>query len=198
MTRRIRNDERGAAMMEFALIAPVLCLMIMGLFDLGHQMYVKALLQGAVQKAGRDSTLQTGPTSTAAIDQKVSDMVLKAIPGATLTFTRVNYSNFANIGTPEPFVDSNNNGARNAGECYQDINANGVWDNNSAQAGEGNASEAAVYTATVSYPRLFPLASLMAMFPGNGTQSTAATATSSTVLRNQPYAGQTNPAIICT
>ena len=197
MIRRLRTDERGAALMEFGLVAPVLCLMLMGLFDLGHQMYIKSLVQGAMQKAGRDSMLQTGPASATAIDQKVTDMVHKAIPDGTLTFTRVNYSNFANIGTPEPFVDSNGNGVRNTGECYQDINANTVWDNNSSQSGQGSASEAAVYTVTVSYARVFPLASLMAMFPGNGTQSTTATVTSSTVLRNQPYAGVTNPAIIC-
>ena len=61
MIARLRHalarDTRGAAVIEFALCAPVLLIGMMGLFDMGHNMYTASIIQGAVQKAARDSTI---------------------------------------------------------------------------------------------------------------------------------------------
>ena len=40
----LARDRRGAAIVEFALIAPVLLITLFGLFDFGHGMYIRALL----------------------------------------------------------------------------------------------------------------------------------------------------------
>lgn len=192
------RDRRGAAAMEFGLIAPVFLLCIMGMLDLGHGMYVKAMLQGAVQKAGRDSMLESGPTSSAAIDAKVIATVKQAVPTGSFVTVRRSYDDFRNIGKPEPFVDTNNNGVRDAGECFQDINNNGRWDNDSSSIGQGGASDAVVYTVTVTYAHFFPMISLMAPFTGGQSSSPPfSTMSATTVLRNQPYANQSDPPIIC-
>ena len=57
--RRLRRHQRGTALMEFALTAPVFLLILMGIFDYCWQMYAQQVLQGAVAKAGRDATIET-------------------------------------------------------------------------------------------------------------------------------------------
>ena len=190
--RSLRRDKRGATIVEFAIVAPVMVLMMMGLGDLGYQVYAQAILNGAMQKAGRDSAIQGGDQITATLDGKVSAMVRNIAKNATITFTRKNYDSFSVI-KPEPFVDTNGNGVRNAGECYTDINANNQWDADPGVNGQGGANDVTVYTATVTYPHIFPVVTLL------GWPSTQ-TITASTLLKNQPYASQTTvtPATVCT
>lgn len=189
--RSLRRDTRGATIVEFALVSPVMILMMMGLGDLGYQVYAQSILNGAMQKAGRDSSIQGGANSTAAIDAKVTAMVKNIANNATIVFTRKNYDSFSVI-KPEPFTDTNSNGVRDAGECYTDINGNGQWDSDPGETGQGGANDVTVYTATVTYPHLFPVTGLF------GWPSTQ-TITASTLLKNQPYASQTTvtPATIC-
>jgi hypothetical protein len=145
-----------------------------------------------MQKAARDSAIQGGANITSTIDAKVSAMVKNIAQNATITFTRKNYDSFSVI-KPEPFTDTNGNGVRNTGECYTDINANNQWDADPGVTGQGGANDVTVYTATVTYPHLFPVTSLL------GWPSTQ-TITASTLLKNQPYASQTvvTPATVCT
>ena len=186
------RDRRGATIVEFAIVAPVMMILLMGISDLAYQVYAQSILNGALQKAGRDSAIQGGAENTATIDAKVTAMVQKIAANATITFTRKNYDSFSVI-KPEPFVDTNGNGVRNSGECFTDINGNGTWDADPGMSGQGGANDVTVYTATVSYPRLFPVAGL---FGWPTTQTISAT----TLLKNQPYASQTTttPQTICT
>jgi Flp pilus assembly protein TadG len=177
---------------EFAIVAPVMMMLLMGLSDLAYQIYAQSILNGALQKAGRDATIQGAANNTAAIDTKVESMVQKIAANATFTVTRKNYDSFSVI-KPEPFTDNNGNGIRNTGECYTDINGNSQWDADPGNAGQGGANDVTAYTMTVTYPRLFPVAGL---FGWPSTQTISAT----TLLKNQPYASQTvvTPAQICT
>jgi Flp pilus assembly protein TadG len=188
----LRRDRRGAAIVEFAIIAPVMMLVLMGLGDLSYQIYAQSILNGAMQKAGRDSAIQGGGNNTAVLDGKVSDMVHRIAANAVIAFTRKNYDSFSVI-KPEPFTDTNGNGVRNAGECYTDINNNLQWDADPGLTGQGGANDVTMYTATVTYPRLFPVAGL---FGWPNTLTISAT----TLLKNQPYATQSvaSPTTICT
>jgi len=195
MTRRLKRfarDTRGATLVEFAIVAPVMMFLLMGICDLAYQIYAQAILNGSLQKAGRDSTIQGAPNNTAAIDQKVTTMVKTIAANATVTFTRKNYDSFSVI-KPEPFIDSNGNGVRDAKECFTDINGNGTWDADPGAQGQGGADDVTVYTATVTYPRLFPVAKLFGW-------SSTMTISASTLLKNQPYASQSviTPKQVCT
>jgi Flp pilus assembly protein TadG len=187
---RLRSDARGSTLVEFTFVGPLFFMMIFGLFDITHQLYVRSTLQGEVEKAGRDSGLQTGVANATTIDNKVRTMMLKVAPGATLVFERKTYADFSNIASAEPFTDTNNNGIRNSTECYQDINGNSIWDADSSSTGQGGASASVVYKATATVPHLFPV---MSFFTASPTQTMSA----STILRNQPYAAGTTPAIRC-
>lgn len=199
MTRRFRQlvaDTRGAAMLEFVLLAPVVLLMVFGIFDLGHIMLTNAMLSGAVEKAGRDSTLEAA--NATAIDAQVRKQIQLIVPGAEPVFERLSYQDFGNVGKPEPFVDGNANKTRDPGECFQDINANGSWDTSAATSGQGAASQVAVYRVSVSYPHAFPMGNFISMVTGEPQNRDNVTLTSATMLRNQPYRAGTTPGIICT
>lgn len=188
--RRLAGDERGVTIVEFAIVSPVMCLMIMGLGELAYESYVQAVLDGAMDKAGRDSTIQSA--STATIDSLVLDQVHSVASTASGTATRKSYSSFGKI-APEPFTDGNGNSIRDSGECFTDVNNNGTWDADPGKTGQGGASDATVYVMTLTFPRLFPLFSWL------GWTSTR-TITATTILKNQPYATQTNTssATVCT
>ena len=188
----LRDDRRGAVLVEFAILAPVMLMMLMGMFDLLYQVYTQSILNGELQKAARDSGIEGGAASTSAIDAKVQAMVKKIAPNATFTSTRKSYDTFSEV-APEPFTDSNGNGVRDPGECFTDENGNGSWDQDPGAAGQGGASAVTVYTMTATYPRLFPIASLLGW-------PTTQTVSATTLLKNQPYATQTTTAnvTVCT
>ena len=183
--RSLARDQKGAAIVEFALIAPFMLLTLFGLFDVGHGMYTKALLQGAIEKAARNSTIEGATTGT--LDSSVITIVRRIAPGASITFNRKSYANFSNIGQAEDFIDTDSNGICSGGETFEDANANGVWDAEQGQTGNGGARDAVIYTVTVNYPRLFPVAKFV-----GGSASMQMNAI--TVLRNQPYSSQNAPA----
>lgn len=180
--RCLAQDERGATIVEFALVAPVLVTLLMGLFDTGYNLYAASILQGAIQKAARDSTIE-GATP-ASLDAKVSQAVHRVVPNATLEFDREHYSSFSDIGTPEDFTDLNGDGVCDDGEPYEDANGNGTWDTDRGRTGQGGARDAVLYTVKVSYPHAFPVGMLIGLSKIENLQS-------STVLRNQPYSDQT-------
>lgn len=182
--RSLLHDIQGATIVEFAFVAPVLLLMVMGIFDLGHNMYTSAMLQGSVQQAARDSTIEGAAGNTAALDQIVTDAVRAVSPAATLQFDRKAYSSFSDVSRPEDFTDVDGNGTCDAGEPFEDINGNGTWDSDRGLVGQGGARDAVLYTVRITYPRVFPIARLI---PG---QSDTFTIETKTVLRNQPYGVQ--------
>ncbi|MBA2935897.1 pilus assembly protein [Sphingomonas sp. CGMCC 1.13654] len=190
--RRLASDARGVTIVEFALVAPVMLLMIMGLGELAYDAYVQVVLTGAMQKAGRDSTIQGASAIASTIDATVMSQVNAAAPRATGASSRKSYATFGYI-DPEPFTDTNGDGIREKGECFTDINGNGIWDADPGISGQGGAGDAVVYTMTITYPRLFPLYRWL----GWGAN---ATTSATTILKNQPYASQTasTPATICT
>lgn len=189
---RLRRDRRGATIIEFAIVAPVMMLLMMGLGDLLYQVYAQSVLNGAVQKAARDSGIEGGAANISTIDGTVQTIARQIAPAATFVPTRKSYDSFAEV-APEPFTDTNGNGVRNAGECFTDMNSNGSWDADPGSTGQGGASAVTLYTMTMTYRRLFPVAGL---FGWPATQTISAT----TLLKNQPYATQVTTAstTICT
>lgn len=181
---RLKRDRDGVSAVEFAMIAPLLLLTLLGLFDLAHNMYTSSMLQGAIQQAARNSTIEGAAGSSAALDGIVTRAVTRIAPGAKLTFSRKAYTNFADVSRPEDFTDVNSDGSCNLGEPFEDVNGNGSWDADRGTDGFGGARDAVLYKVTVTYPRAFPIARLM---PG---QSDTMTISSATVLRNQPYSLQ--------
>lgn len=183
---RLFADTRGAYLVEFAIVMPVFVVLTMGALDVGHTLYTRAVLQGTVQKAARDSAIETGSIAAnqAVIDAKVTDTVKELNKNATVTISRRFYKTFskARAAQSETYTDNNSNG-RCDGEPYVDANRNGVYDADGGDGGQGGAKDITIYSVTMSYPRMFPTNALLGMSP-------TVTLNATTVLANQPYADQ--------
>jgi hypothetical protein len=189
---RLRRDERGTYTVEFAMITPTLLLLIMGASDLAYRGYATSVLEGEIQKAARDASMEGGAGNLSVIEQKVKDRVGVVVKNATFSPIRRSYTSYLND-KPERYTDSNNNGQRDAGECYDDINANNQWDSDPGNVGQGGANDVAAYSMTMTYRRLFPMYGLLGWSPDE-------VITVRTFLRNQPYATQNVPQVrtLCT
>lgn len=177
------RDRRGGAVVEFAAIAPVLLMLILGLFDLSYNIYTSTLLEGAIQKAGRDATIEGAGARTTTIDNRVRHIVGDLVGNATIKIDRRAYTDFADVAQPEDFTDIDGDGVCGDGEPFEDANGNGTFDTDRGIAGVGGARDAVLYTVTVQYPRAFPVMKLLGF-------SETVTAQARTVLRNQPFGAQ--------
>lgn len=181
LLRRLRDDSSGVTLVEFAFVGPVLILMIMGLFDIAHTQYSASVLNGAMQKAARDLTLESAQSQQVNIDARVTEQVRAVMPSnATVTLQKQSHFDFSDVDLPEEFTDQNADGRCNNNEPYVDNNDNGSWDADRGKDGIGGARDVVVYTAIVTYPRMFPMFGLAGL-PQN------VTIRASTVLRNQPF-----------
>lgn len=179
----LAHADRGATVLEFAFVAPVMLLLLLGGLDIGLRIYVRSVLEGEMAKAGRDSSLESGTNSTTQtnLDTRVQTMINQVMRTANVSFTRTSFSSYARVqNRAEPFIDANNNGLCDNGETYQDSNRNSRWDADSGLSGAGGANDALLYTATVTYPSILPLSAILG-------QGSNVTISASTVLRNQPY-----------
>lgn len=178
----MRRDIRGATLVEFAFVAPILVLMLMFLFDTGYYLYARAVLSGEVQAAGRASALETATdTNRALLDASVETAVKRLVGGGTVTFNRLAFKSYGRAQSrAEAFTDSNGDGICNNNEAFDDANRNGFRDTDSGVAGQGGAKDVTIYSVTLRYDRLFPMAYLLGWNP-------QVSMTSSTILRNQPF-----------
>lgn len=191
--RRLLTGQDGSSIVEFAVISPVMFTLLMGGFDFGHNLYIQSVLQGAVNKAARDSSLETGTQEEKQekIDDRVQAQVLAVHPGAKIpdsAFTRSYFRSFTKAAAPqsEEWADTNLNGECDNDENFTDDNNNGEFDEDGLAAGQGGTNDAVRYSATVRYTRLFPFPTIVGLEP-------EVVMTASTVIANQPYGDAAPP-----
>ncbi|MEQ6333093.1 TadE/TadG family type IV pilus assembly protein [Sphingobium sp. MK2] len=189
--RRLCRDARGATLVEFGLIAAPLCLTIMAIADLGYQSYLRSVTRGVLEQASRSASV--GTLNSAQIDAYIAaQMATINTKNGTTSVVKKSYYNFSRVGKPEKITtDTAPLGSYNVGDCYEDANGNGTYDTALGSNGLGGADDIVYYEVTVSMPRVFPMAKMLGW---SATQSAKAT----TIVRNQPWANQPKPAIICT
>jgi Flp pilus assembly protein TadG len=179
--KRFADNQNGIAAVEFGLLGSVFIAFLFGAFDLGYSAYTRAVLKGALEEAGRTASLEN--STTASIDTRISNQVNAMNSGPNITVTRTYYENYDDVRLPEDFTDGNNNGIKDANECFVDRNGNKQWDADVGQSGRGGAQDVVAFTATMQYTRLFPLWRFLG-------QSSEQTLSATTYLRNQPYRSQ--------
>jgi Flp pilus assembly protein TadG len=180
---RLLRDRRGTSAIEFGMTAPLLFMVVFGTLQVAQSYYVNTVLNGAVNAAARKSSLQSGQTSSTALDTLVAKMIKYVMPTASVTFTRKNYAEFTAVGRPEDFTDTNANSTYDANECFVDMNGNSMWDSDMGKTGLGGANDVVVYTVTVSYKQWFGFAKMFGL-------PEYQTIPSTTILKNQPFATQ--------
>lgn len=182
---RVLRDRRGAAVPEFALILLPLCLVLMGGFEMGYQIYVRSVLLGAMERATRLTTVQTVDSS--AVESEIEATVKRLAPNATVQTTKGRFTEFSQINTMERLTrDANNNGVLDSGDCWEDVDDDGT--RNIPTAGKtgtiGGADDIVRYNTVVTYNRILPIFRFLGI--GN-----TATLTATTMTRRQPYELQT-------
>lgn len=178
---RLLRREQGTAVTEFGLIAPVFFLLLIGLYDITHMTYARSVFAGAVERAARESSLETGDIDEA--DQIVDDSIRPILPNVVLTSERSSYFDFADIGRPEQFDDENGNNVCDDDESFVDENRSGGWDADIGTAGNGGANDVVVYTVTATYEPLFRVPFMPASWNDR-------TMTATAVKKNQPFGDQ--------
>ena len=180
--RRLRRDSSAVTIVEFAMVAPVMLLLLLGLFDLGYRAYASSVLQGALHDAARMATV--GGYSMTQIDARAKTRLSNFATRSTVTTTTASYYDFSGVSQPEKIVgDTVPLNSYNPGDCFEDVNGNNAYDTDRGRSGTGNADDIVRYSVTINFPRVFPLGILLGW-------SNTQTLTSNTVLRNQPYAGR--------
>jgi len=179
---RLGRDARGATITEFAVVLPVLCLLLLGLLDLGYRSYATSVVQGALHDASRMATV--GSYSLAQIDARVKARLSNFAARSTVTTTTMSYYDFAGVAQAEKIVgDTAPLNSYNAGDCFEDANGNNAYNADRGRDSTGGADDIVRYQVTITYPRIVPLGGFMGW-------SNTQTITQNTVLRNQPFAGR--------
>lgn len=144
------ND--GVSAIEFAIVAPVLLLLIFGIVEFATIMLVANIMENATSissRLGKTGYAAGGKSRTETILDSVIARAGNLIDPQKLSITSKYYEQFDQIGDAEPWNDANHNGIAETGE-YNDINGNGQYDADMGLAGYGNAEDIVVYT--IRYP----------------------------------------------
>ena len=160
---RFRRSERGSALVEFALVAPPLFLLVVGMFEVAMLMFINVSVEGGIKEASRWGI--TGQQST---DPELTreEQIIEIIEANTyglveLTSADVTvkiYDSFNDVGKPEPWTDSPPcNGIHDAGESYEDVNGDGEWSEDQGIVGAGSFGEVVQYTVHYDWALMTPL-----------------------------------------
>lgn len=83
---KARQRDRGASAVEFALVAPVLILMLLGIISFGHAFHVQSVLSNAARDGVRIMALNDSPSD--ALDTTVASAAPAAnVSPANITVT---------------------------------------------------------------------------------------------------------------
>lgn len=150
---RLIAERSGISTVEFAFVTPVLLLLVMGIIEYSMIMFSMAAMESATAitaRLGKTGSSADGLSRQQTIINSIRDHTTGLLDPNLITITTMVYPRFDEINDPEPYTDTNGNGAYNPGEPYTDINGNGQWDQDMGAAGLGNPGEIVVYT--VRYP----------------------------------------------
>lgn len=182
--RRLWRARDGVTAIEFAVIAPVLLLLMFGIMEFAMIMLMTNVMESATaisSRTGKTGGNTDGLTRDQTILAAVQAKTYGLVDMNQLSISSKSYSQFDQINDPEPWTDDNHNGIAEVSE-YEDINMNGIWDSDMGRPGYGGADDIVVYT--ISYP--WPIATpMLREFLGDANGNYVITAHS--VVKNEPY-----------
>lgn len=83
MKNRKRIKHNGSAMMEFALVLPMLLLLVFGIIEFGTALYDKAVITNASREGARKGVIFKTPAVT---DEEIKTTIANACAGRLITF----------------------------------------------------------------------------------------------------------------
>ena len=84
--KKILNDNRGVAIVEFAIIAPLLFTLIFGIIEFGFYIYNLEMLTNAAREGARAGIVATDPRVPATGDNSIESVVQNYCADHMITF----------------------------------------------------------------------------------------------------------------
>ena len=191
MTRILRHlgrDRSGATIVEFAMILPALCVLLLGIFELGYRSYAASVVQGALHDAARLATV--GGVSMEDINARVTERLSNFAEQGTVDIETHSYAEFSGVGIPEEITtDTVPLGEYNEEDCFIDTNGSGEWEADGGAAGVGNSEDVVRYRVSLTVKEIVPISRLLVDYGWTEFN----TISGNTVLRNQPYGSRAAP-----
>ena len=154
------GTRRGVSALEFALVAPVFFILLIGVFDLSILFFLMLTLESATLDAARFGSTGAVPED-ATRDERIRQIVHGATMGLlddkNLDIQMLVYDSYEDVAAAEWLVDINENGAHDSGETFYDVNGNGEWDGDTGDPGSGAPNEIVVYRVSAQYRLMTPL-----------------------------------------
>jgi Flp pilus assembly protein TadG len=182
------RETRGATLIEFAIVFPVLLVAILGAWQLSYIAWAQHRLENAVREGSR-----VGITGLSTADATRKDVIENAIKEAATSIAKVDGAemkidgcsspSFATFVKPgEIYDDTNKNGACDNGEVYYDFNGDKSYSPNFVCApGGGNAGDAVRFNVSFPVDLFVPLVNT---FFGNGKRLDL---NAQTIVRNENF-----------
>ena len=150
--RRLFHCQSGITLIEFALVAPVLVILMMGIIEFSMIMFVTSVMESATTSTARLGKTGYVPAGTDRATE-ITNNITGALGGfltGPITITEKVYPSFNSIDAGEPCISPPIPPCPGTpGVNFKDVNGNGIWDADTGVAGLGNAGDVVVYT--VSY-----------------------------------------------
>ena len=182
--RQFLSTHDAGALLEFAVCAPIIILLLTGVMEFAWLGFRTTLLEAGMREAARYGiTGQDIGTATRAsrIVQIVNSHANGAFTVSGSDVATFVYPDFSDIGKSEPFTDLNASGGYDSGEPFTDRNCNGRWDSDMGVAGAGAGGEVVLYTITHDLGTITGL--LDHVIAPNGSFAVR----SSVAVRNEPF-----------
>lgn len=84
---RLRKSDGGVAAVEFAILSPLLIIMIVGVMETGRMLYTRASLQSGLEVAGRYAMVHPNATESELVEVAYGDLKIKGSGGEDPTFS---------------------------------------------------------------------------------------------------------------
>lgn len=85
--RRLARRHEGATAVEFALVAPVFLMMVLGIFEMGRALWIKAVMQFGLEEATRYALINTSAATATLETYAKSKMTGVFVSSAALAVT---------------------------------------------------------------------------------------------------------------
>lgn len=189
--RRLVRREHGATLVEFAMLSPVLILMIAGGIELGRLALIKSTLETTTSAAAREVLVDMNISEDERERElrRIISEGLQPLGKTSADPVRIETKVFRNFGDsyPESFSDLNGNGRYDwpsgnfPGEPFDDRNGNGRFDMAIQKEGKlGGVGD------VVSYEVYLPVDLLFGFLAADWGLSNGLVLKSEVVLRNEP------------
>lgn len=178
------SQKDGATAIEFAIIAPVFFMLLMGIIEIGLIMFAQTVLSGSLAHGARiGKTGYTEGERAAYIRSEILRLSGGVLDPGQLQVNPLHYESFESVGAIEPCIPANIDPCLGStpNVHFQDINGNGIRDDRGI-AGPGGRNRIVLYEARYDWPIFTPM---MGHFFGNGSGTFELSATA--LVKNEGF-----------